>query len=89
MAAVSVLPAESGDEITWLSSETAAQQLGITTRTLYRFVNEGALPAYRIGRAFVSNKWTSRCSSTSAESSRDRSAISTLRAGTAAMRPAT
>ncbi len=37
-------------EIVWLNTETAAQRLGITTRTLYRFINEGGLPAYRMGR---------------------------------------
>ena len=34
----------------WLNTETAAKRLGITTRTLYRFINEGGLPAYRMGR---------------------------------------
>lgn len=37
-------------EITWLSTAEAAQRLGITTRTLYRFIDEGAIPAYRFGR---------------------------------------
>jgi excisionase family DNA binding protein len=30
----------------WLSTQEAARRLGITTRTLYRFVDEGELPAY-------------------------------------------
>jgi excisionase family DNA binding protein len=34
----------------WLSSKDAAKQIGITTRTLYRFIDEGRLPAYRLGR---------------------------------------
>lgn len=34
----------------WLSSGEAARRLGVTTRTLYRFVDEGQLPAYRFGR---------------------------------------
>ena len=34
----------------WLSSAAAAQALGITTRTLYRFIDDGSLPAYRMGR---------------------------------------
>ena len=34
----------------WLSTETAARRLGVTARTLYRFVNEGQLPAFRFGR---------------------------------------
>lgn len=40
------------DEITWLSTQEAARRLGITTRTLYRFVDEGDLPAYKMGRVF-------------------------------------
>jgi excisionase family DNA binding protein len=40
----------SGDDIVWLSTGDAAQRLGITTRTLYRFIDEGQLPAYRFGR---------------------------------------
>ncbi|CAM8634277.1 excise, DNA binding domain, excisionase family [Acidimicrobiia bacterium] len=34
----------------WLSSSDAAELLGIGTRTLYRFIDEGRLPAYRFGR---------------------------------------
>ena len=37
-------------EIEWLSTQEAARRLGITTRTLYRFVDQGELPAYRMGR---------------------------------------
>ncbi len=40
----------SQDEITWLSTGDAAKRLGITTRTLYRFLDEGELPGYRFGR---------------------------------------
>jgi excisionase family DNA binding protein len=40
------------DEIVWMSTQEAARRLGITTRTLYRFVDEGALPAYKMGRVF-------------------------------------
>ncbi|WP_419926437.1 helix-turn-helix domain-containing protein [Candidatus Poriferisocius sp.] len=40
----------SESQIVWLNTETAAKRLGITTRTLYRFINEGGLPAYRMGR---------------------------------------
>lgn len=36
--------------IRWLSTGEAAQRLGITARTLYRFIDEGQLPAYRFGR---------------------------------------
>lgn len=34
----------------WLSTAEAARRLGITSRTLYRFIDEGQLPAYRFGR---------------------------------------
>jgi excisionase family DNA binding protein len=40
----------SNSEIRWLSTAEAARRLGITTRTLYRFIDEGQLPAYRFGR---------------------------------------
>jgi excisionase family DNA binding protein len=38
------------DEIRWLSTGEAADRLGITPRTLYRFIDEGQVPAYRFGR---------------------------------------
>ncbi len=38
------------DDIRWLSTGDAARRLGITSRTLYRFIDEGDLPAYRFGR---------------------------------------
>lgn len=38
------------DEITWLSTLKAADRMGITTRTLYRFIDRGDMPAYRFGR---------------------------------------
>ena len=34
----------------WLGTTAAAKRLGITTRTLYRFINEGHVTAYRLGR---------------------------------------
>jgi len=34
----------------WLSTGDAAKRLGVTTRTLYRFIDSGQLPAYRFGR---------------------------------------
>ena len=37
-------------DIIWLNTDSAALRMGITTRTLYRFINEGGLPAYRMGR---------------------------------------
>lgn len=44
-----VVPMASAD-IEWLSTQEASRRLGITTRTLYRFVDQGDLPAYRMGR---------------------------------------
>lgn len=38
------------DEITWLSTREAARRLGITTRTLYRLIDGGQIPAYKFGR---------------------------------------
>jgi len=38
------------DDITWLSTKDAAARLGITQRTLYRFIDEGQITAYRFGR---------------------------------------
>ncbi|MDA8035463.1 MAG: helix-turn-helix domain-containing protein [Actinomycetota bacterium] len=35
---------------TWMSTKEAAAYLGINLRTLYRFIDEGDLPAYRFGR---------------------------------------
>jgi excisionase family DNA binding protein len=37
-------------DIDWLSTQDAARRLGITPRTLYRFIDLGDLPAYRLGR---------------------------------------
>ena len=36
--------------IHWLSTAEAAKYLGITPRTLYRFIDEGQIPGYRFGR---------------------------------------
>jgi len=40
------------EEVSWLNTDEAAKRLGITTRTLYRFIDRGELPAYRFGRVF-------------------------------------
>jgi excisionase family DNA binding protein len=37
-------------EIVWLSTREAADRLGLATRTLYRLIDAGELPAYRFGR---------------------------------------
>ena len=41
---------ETNDDVTWLSTPAAAERLGVTPRTLYRFINEGQLAAYKFGR---------------------------------------
>jgi excisionase family DNA binding protein len=33
-----------------MSTQDAAKRLGVTPRTLYRFIDQGDLPAYRLGR---------------------------------------
>jgi excisionase family DNA binding protein len=38
------------DQIVWLSTAAAAKRLGITSRTLYRLIDQGEIPAYRFGR---------------------------------------
>jgi excisionase family DNA binding protein len=38
------------DEVEWLNTADAAERLGITPRTLYRFIDEGKLTGYRMGR---------------------------------------
>ena len=40
----------SDDSVTWLSTAAAAERLGITPRTLYRFIDEGQVPAFKFGR---------------------------------------
>jgi excisionase family DNA binding protein len=37
-------------DITWLSTAEAARRLGIGSRTLYRLIDEGQIPAYKFGR---------------------------------------
>ena len=34
----------------WLSTRDAAERLGVSLRTLYRFIDQGDLPAYKMGR---------------------------------------
>jgi excisionase family DNA binding protein len=36
--------------VRWLSTKEAAASLGVTLRSLYRFIDEGELKAYRFGR---------------------------------------
>ena len=37
-------------EIGWLGTKDAAARMGLTLRSLYRFIDEGDLPAYKFGR---------------------------------------
>ena len=36
--------------VEWLGTGDAATRLWVTTPTLYRFIDDGRLPAYRMGR---------------------------------------
>ena len=38
------------DAIRWLGTTEAAERLGVVPRTLYRMIDEGAIPAYKMGR---------------------------------------
>jgi excisionase family DNA binding protein len=38
------------DRIRWMSTKEAAEHLGVTLRSLYRFIDEGSLAAYKFGR---------------------------------------
>jgi excisionase family DNA binding protein len=38
------------EPITWLSTKEASERLGMTLRSLYRFIDEGDLIAYKFGR---------------------------------------
>lgn len=40
----------SDTQMSWLSTKAAAEYLGITTRTLYRLIDDGQMPAYKFGR---------------------------------------
>ncbi len=37
-------------DIRWLSTAEGARRLGVSLRTLYKFIDEGQLPAYKFGR---------------------------------------
>jgi excisionase family DNA binding protein len=38
------------EAIRWLGTTEAAERLGVVPRTLYRMIDEGAIPAYKMGR---------------------------------------
>lgn len=39
-----------GEQIRWMSTKEAAEHLGVTLRSLYRFIDEGMVTAYKFGR---------------------------------------
>ncbi len=43
---------DSNDEIVWMTTQEAARRMGVTPRTLYRFIDDGGIPAYKMGRVF-------------------------------------
>ena len=47
---VGVVSAAEERQIHWLSTRDTCERLGVTLRTLYRFIDEGQLPAYKMGR---------------------------------------
>ncbi|MHB1503283.1 MAG: helix-turn-helix domain-containing protein [Acidimicrobiales bacterium] len=38
------------ESIRWMSTKEAAERLGVTLRSLYRFIDEGSLVAFKFGR---------------------------------------
>lgn len=38
------------ERIVWLGTTEAAERLGVVPRTLYRMIDEGQVPAYKMGR---------------------------------------
>lgn len=38
------------EPISWMSTKEASRYLGVNLRTLYRFIDEGELSAYKFGR---------------------------------------
>jgi excisionase family DNA binding protein len=41
---------EDNSKTEWLGTHEAAVRLGITSRTLYRLIDEGQIPAFKMGR---------------------------------------
>ncbi len=44
------MPKSTGED--WLGAPGAAEYLGVTLRTVYKFVDQGDIPAYKLGRVF-------------------------------------
>lgn len=38
------------EPIRWMSTRETSDRLGVTLRTLYRFIDEGQIAAYKLGR---------------------------------------
>lgn len=38
------------ETVEWLSTKAAAVRVGVTPRTLYTFIDQGDLPAFKFGR---------------------------------------
>jgi excisionase family DNA binding protein len=38
------------ESVRWLGTTEAAERLGVVPRTLYRMIDEGLVPAYKMGR---------------------------------------
>ncbi|MGH9178932.1 MAG: helix-turn-helix domain-containing protein [Acidimicrobiales bacterium] len=38
------------ETIRWMSTRETSERLGVTLRTLYRFIDEGQIAAYKLGR---------------------------------------
>jgi excisionase family DNA binding protein len=38
------------EQVRWLSTKDASERLGVTLRSLYRFIDDGELAAYKFGR---------------------------------------
>jgi excisionase family DNA binding protein len=47
---VGKFPVVNDGPIEWIGTPEACARLGVTLRTLYRFIDEGQLPAYKMGR---------------------------------------
>lgn len=47
-ATVRCVPRSTGEH--WMSTAEAAAHLGVKLRTLYRLIDEGEIPAYKLGR---------------------------------------
>lgn len=49
---MSILPANSAEQKAFLTPQEVSGLLRISTQTVRRWINEGKLPAYKVGRAW-------------------------------------